>query len=327
METRVGTEAGPRIYDGRLPARRQEAALAGRGRPGRFALRDAGTGELLRSFRASKGKTRFVALSQDGKWIASLDVSGNDPPYWGLWDAATGKEFRKLPAPVGSEIGEPNEPVFSPDGKKLASSGECDGLIHMWDVETGNDISLLGEHKGVVCAMGFSVGWPAVRRLPGAWMGASACGTPKRRPCGVGSRWTGTSGFRPWGPSLFRGIHGRRWRRASAATPIYGIFLWAKRWASLCGFGYPAWDAAFAPDGKTLATLGEGLEGVQLWDADSGKKTAPISVGRVERCSSRSRPMGKHWPSNAGRLRRTGPGPWNWHFGTRRSGNGFASGR
>ena len=92
--------------------------LLWQGEDGRsFALWDAGTGELLRSFRASKGKTRFVALSQDGKWIASLDVSGNDPPYWGLWDAATGKEFRKLPAPVGSEIGEPTNPSSRPTAK------------------------------------------------------------------------------------------------------------------------------------------------------------------------------------------------------------------
>ena len=111
----------------------------------------------LRSFRVPKGKTRPVALSPDGKWIASLDVSGKRSALTGAWrDAATGKEFRKLPAPVGSEIGVSKEPVFSPDGKKLASSGDCDGLIHMWDLETGKDLALTGEQRAVVCAVGFS---------------------------------------------------------------------------------------------------------------------------------------------------------------------------
>ena len=266
--------------------------LLWRGEDGRsFTLWDAGTGEILRSFRVPKGKARPIALSPDDKWIASLDVSGDDPPYWGLWDAATGKEFRKLPAPVGSEIGEPNEPVFSPDGKKLASSGEWDGLIHMWDVETGKDLALTGKQRAVVCAVGFSSEGREV--LTGCMDGGvrvwdAETGAVRRRIA-----VDGDAGVPAMGTITFS-----RDRRTALATgfrrdaDIWDISL-GKRRASLCGFGYPAWDAAFAPDGKTLATLGEGLEGVQLWDTDSGKKTAPISVGRVEGARLAFSPDGK----------------------------------
>ena len=258
---------------------------------GSFALWDSGTGELLRSFRVPKGKTRPVALSPDGKWIASLDVSGKDPPYWGLWDAATGKEFRKLPAPVGSEIGVSNEPVFSPDGKKLASSGDCDGLIHMWDLETGKDLALTGEQRAVVCAVGFSSDGREV--LTGCMDGGvrvwdTETGAGRRRIA-----VDGDAGVPALGTITFS-----RDRRTALATgfgrdaDIWDISSGNRR-ASLCGFGYPAWDATFAPDGKMLATLGEGLEGVQLWDADAGKKTALISVGGVEDAQLAFSPDGK----------------------------------
>ena len=94
-----------------------------------------------------------MAWSPDGKWVASFDESDDGPPCFGLWDAATGTEVHKLTGLAGDD---PGEPVFSPDGKRFAAVVGGDGLIHMWDVETGKDLSLVGEHKGEVGAVGFS---------------------------------------------------------------------------------------------------------------------------------------------------------------------------
>ena len=76
-----------------------------------------------------------------------------------------------------------------------------------------------------------------------------------------------------------------------------------------------------------MATLGEGLEGVQLWDADSGKKTAPISVGRVEGAQFAFSPDGKTLAIE--RRSASTDGAWSLElaFWDATLGNGFASGR
>ena len=128
-----------------------------------FALRDAGTGEPVLLFRVPRGTVHPVAFSPDGKYIASLDSPGDDPPSLGLWDAATGKELRKLPTPARNLEGQPNdvtEPVFSPDGKWLAAASVYDGVLHVWDVETGQGPRAGGRSSGRRLFRGLLAGRP-----------------------------------------------------------------------------------------------------------------------------------------------------------------------
>lgn len=81
-----------------------------------------------------------VAFSPDGKLLAA--GSGYNGVI--LWDAATGKEVRRIDPPVGDFV------AFAPDGKTLATArnwqqGEASGVVQLWDVATGK---LTGQLKG-----------------------------------------------------------------------------------------------------------------------------------------------------------------------------------
>jgi WD40 repeat protein len=87
-----------------------------------------------------------VAYSPDGKTLAS----GNGDHTLRLWDAATGREIRKLVGHGGPVY----SVAFSPDGKVLAS-GSQDGALRLWDATTGKGIQTLQGH-GEVYTIRFS---------------------------------------------------------------------------------------------------------------------------------------------------------------------------
>jgi WD40 repeat protein len=72
-----------------------------------------------------------VALSPDGKRVAA---AGQDN-ILRLWDVATGKEVRQIPAP-STPVG---TVVFAPDARTLAGRAG-DQTIHLWDVATGKEL-------------------------------------------------------------------------------------------------------------------------------------------------------------------------------------------
>jgi WD40 repeat protein len=94
-------------------------------------------GEFLRStFRGHSGEVRCVAISPDGKTIAS-GGGGNTLRFW---DVASGKEQATLKAATyGIE-----SVAFSPDGKTLAMGGGGN-IIKLWDVATRESTTLLGK--------------------------------------------------------------------------------------------------------------------------------------------------------------------------------------
>jgi WD40 repeat protein len=85
------------------------------------------TGFLVDSMGA--GNVTTLAFSPDGKTLAS----GGWDDMIRLWDVGTGKEVRKFVAHPGMVA----RVVFSPDGKSLASRGGVDGVLRLWDPETG----------------------------------------------------------------------------------------------------------------------------------------------------------------------------------------------
>ena len=131
------------------------------------------TGQNIATFR-HKAKVYSVAFSPDGKTIAS----GSADTTVKLWDVATGTEIIKIQnrryvvavtfSPDGktlawslgktiklwniatqTDIATFEDPVFtinsisfSPDGKTLASASHADGIVKVWDVETGNAVDL-----------------------------------------------------------------------------------------------------------------------------------------------------------------------------------------
>jgi WD40 repeat protein len=137
-------------------------------------LWDVSTGQERASLRGHSGAIMTVAFSPDGTRLAS---GSRDTTIW-LWDVAKALRLGELGAgdqeaifggrdSNGNRIGHIDDVlsvVFSNDGRLLASGGcavietnECvSGEIRLWDVRTGVELALLGDHTDWVEGLAFS---------------------------------------------------------------------------------------------------------------------------------------------------------------------------
>ncbi|HTU89248.1 MAG TPA: sigma-70 family RNA polymerase sigma factor [Gemmataceae bacterium] len=95
-----------------------------------FCLHDPGTGKELRRFEGNKKFIRCLALSPDGKTIATAVEA-----ELRFWDMQTGKMLGELKM---TDLAPPHQLrslAFSPDGKLLAVGGEEESIL-LWDVAT-----------------------------------------------------------------------------------------------------------------------------------------------------------------------------------------------
>jgi RNA polymerase sigma factor (sigma-70 family) len=88
---------------------------------------DAATGRLLYSLPGHYEENRALALSPDGKTLATGDAASIR-----FWDLASGKKVRQLQAPLDEVQGL----AFSPDGNTLAS-GHGGNTVLLWDLASG----------------------------------------------------------------------------------------------------------------------------------------------------------------------------------------------
>jgi WD40 repeat protein len=135
---------------------------------------DVGTGRELRSW-SLPGKGPGLALSPDGETVAVSfgDTGTSISPIHvlgGGWEMAT--ETYGAPGPgvvrlyqvaTGAEVavlkGHSQPPwgvAFSPDGRRVVTSGGSDETIKLWDAATGEEIMTIGRHPGLVTSVTFS---------------------------------------------------------------------------------------------------------------------------------------------------------------------------
>ena len=96
-------------------------------------IRDARTGDSLRSFRGHDVDINLVAYNHDGTMLATA----GDDSRLRVWDPASGDELLSYEAP-GMPLG--LGPSFSPDGKRVAA-GFSDGVIRVIDLGTGEVVA------------------------------------------------------------------------------------------------------------------------------------------------------------------------------------------
>src|SRR5262249_6387290 len=135
--TRLGTvrlREGAEIYGIAYSGDGKTLASAGQDRVVR--LWDAETGKELRRFEGHDHHVHAVALSPDGRWMAS----GADQVIR-LWDLSSGKVVRKLGTVrgMGADMGGVFHLAFAPDSKTLLSS-TGDRTVRLWDIATGKEL-------------------------------------------------------------------------------------------------------------------------------------------------------------------------------------------
>jgi WD40 repeat protein len=102
--------------------------LACGGEDGTVRLWNTDTHELVSALRGHTGAIWNVALSRDGRLVASGSWDGTVR----VWEASTGELSGSLRGGSGVVCGV----ALSADGQLLASGGD-DGVVWLWDVATG----------------------------------------------------------------------------------------------------------------------------------------------------------------------------------------------
>jgi WD40 repeat protein/DNA-binding SARP family transcriptional activator len=92
-------------------------------------IRDAQTGESLRSWHGHDVDVNDVAFNHDGTMLATTGDDGAAR----IWDPETGKEVRSVKGDTGQVWG----PSFSPDGSLFAAAWQDEGVVRVLDVATG----------------------------------------------------------------------------------------------------------------------------------------------------------------------------------------------
>ncbi|HWE40548.1 MAG TPA: hypothetical protein VG406_28630 [Isosphaeraceae bacterium] len=140
------------------------------------AIRSAGTSpgvvttwdvtrSLVRGLSGQRGTPRCVAMSPDGKLVASV----NHEQILTIWDFETGKIVRTFEAKVASRL---ILLAYSPEARLLVAADE-DGALHVWSGD-GRPGQALPSGRGRVLAMSFR----------GGSLRVASSGPPRRRPAG-----------------------------------------------------------------------------------------------------------------------------------------------
>lgn len=219
----------------------------------------AGEPQEQLSLRVHTGTVHTVIPSPDGKWLYSASEDGTVK----VWDAPKGKLSQTLTVKGVSAV------ALSPDGKILVT-GDKNGVMRLWDLETAREVRSIAGPKREIGCLAFH---PSGQLLAScnfeghaAILWDPATGAEKARVSWEdGNAWA--VAFSPDGRTLAIGGTGE--------TILWDVDTRANV-ASLknrCG----AAVVAFAPDGKTLA-VGTFVDGIQLWDLTTNKKTG--SLGR-----------------------------------------------
>jgi WD40 repeat protein len=201
-----------------------------------------------------KTPVNCMAITADGKTLATGAGNRNTGGGVTLWDTATGNE---APGPESGPWHIVSAAAFSPDGKVLVW-GRSAGTIHVWDAAAAKETAVL-KHPAALTSLALS---PDGKTLASAgadeavilWDAAS--GKERDRLRGHAGPVNAVA-FSPDGKALASCGDDGTVRLWDAAT--------GKETACLRGHTGPALRLAFSPDGKVLASGGADTTAL-VWD-------------------------------------------------------------
>jgi WD40 repeat protein len=220
-------------------------------------LYDFSSGELKKLLKAHKSPVSALAFSANG----SLLISGSLDNTAVIWDVESGQVLHRLEG----HHAEIYNVGFTPEGT-VAVTGSHDKTLRLWSVADGNPIAVLEGHKALINAI-------AINPKDGAVASADDNGEIRY--------WDGTTGaflrslgtitpnlrgmaFDPSGERLFVGC-------VRACKDGSGFFLDPANGKTLATVkGSLVRMVAISPDGHVMASSGDALHGIQIWDAVSG---------------------------------------------------------
>lgn len=225
-----------------------------------------------------------VAVSPDGRTIASADGFAGTVTVWDLGDPARPARL----ATLSPDVAAVQTVAFSADGSVLAAGG-ANGRIVLWDVTerdrprrtaaitgTTSVTGLVFEpHRPVLLASGsanpFAPGWATL------WDVRDRTHPVRRWSLSVAGGFSGDPVFAPNGRTLLLpgDVTGRSsfWDVRNPSAPVRIPFAEADPAGSS---GSVSRQPAFAPDGRTLASVG--TDGVVLWDVHDLSHTRQLAV-------------------------------------------------
>ncbi len=129
----------------------------------RVTLHDLPSGKLRGNPLPQPEGTEVLAMSPDGKMLASVKGWASDPARTvNLWDLSTGR----VKAELKGHSDKIQVLAFSPDGKYLASGG-WDKTVRIWDTGTGQEITSFTLEQWVT---GLAFGPESKTLAVGGWM-------------------------------------------------------------------------------------------------------------------------------------------------------------
>jgi WD40 repeat protein len=235
---------------------------------------DTATGRERCTLRPKNASVRFLALSPDGRTLASLnrDRPAQTRDEVQLWDATTGRVLHTVAADQQYLA----TVAFAPDGKTLATAGW--GGVRVWDVATGRERSRSRGEGSDAENIAFSPDGQtlatAERHSGAIHLWDVATGARKPEPAGHRGRPHGTT-FSPDG------------RRVATGGSLDGtIHVWdLATGASLNRIHRPGrWvrDITFSPDGRSLFSTWTD-ENLWVCDAATGERRHVIKLEDPDR--------------------------------------------
>jgi WD40 repeat protein len=222
-------------------------------------LHDASTGRRLTVLGSHEHPVVHLAVSPDGKRIAS---HGDHENNIRLWDGVTGREV----AVLRGDLEYPGDLAFSPDGSRLVSGGVYpDNTVRLWEAATGRLIAARPGHKNTTLWVAFS---PDGRRIVSASLDQTA------------RLWDGVTGqpitpLRGHTESLWNALFSPDGRRVITASADQTLRLWdatsGELIAVLRGHKAKVWGAAFAAGGSLLVSRSSDGES-RVWDMELAER-------------------------------------------------------